>query len=130
VEENALKLTTEQRIFLDSVSDFNKRFNAVRMGPSIEKFCHTFWTAAQIAELSAKVQADWEIPNSLVVFYGDMHDVICLEILDGTIKLLDDDRNILFTWASIPEFVQCLRNEPEEPIENSGIIETESWLDF
>jgi len=124
-----VKPTAEQQTFLDSVSDFNKRFNAVRTGPSLETLCHPFWSAAEIAR-SLNMRADWEIPNSLIPFYGDWHTVICLDPREGTVKLLHDDREIVFTWASISEFIQSLQNEPERPIDTSGIIESESWLDF
>lgn len=124
-----MKLTTEHQSFLKSVNGFNKQFNAVRAGGSLIALRHPFWRESEISK-SSKLLSDWDVPASLVPFYGDWHTLICLAPKEGVIKLLDDTRQILFTWPSVAVFVESLVNEPEKPIDTSGIIESESWLNF
>lgn len=124
-----MKLTAEQRLFLASVRGFNERFNTVRKGKSSEPLRHSFWSNAEIKR-AGKIQDEWNVPKSLVPFYGDWHTLICLDPKHGTIQLLDDRRHVVFTWATTKDFVQCLASEPEVPGDTSGIIEAESWLDF
>ena len=124
-----MQLTTEQRSFLDAVIGFNERFNVVRAGKESHALHLPFWAADEI-ERAGGIQEEWEVPKPLVPFYGDWHTLMCLDPQHGTILLLDDRRRVVFTWATIQAFVQCLASEPEVPGDNSGIIEAESWLDF
>ncbi|MEI6233254.1 MAG: hypothetical protein WCT04_09390 [Planctomycetota bacterium] len=124
-----MQLTAEQQSFLTSVDDFNARFNTVRTGDSSYALCHPFWNYTEISQ-SVTIQEDWDVPRSLVPFYGDWHTIICLEPQHGTVQLLNDNRRVMYTWSTIDEFVRCLALKPEEPINTTGIIEAESWLDF
>ena len=124
-----MQLTTEQRSFLAAVVGFNERFNFVRARDKLHKLNLPFWSKAEIERVS-RVHEEWEVPKPLVPFYGDWHTVMCLDPKHGTILLLDDKRNVVFTWATTKDFVQCLASEPEVPGDTSGIIEDESWLDF
>lgn len=123
-----LKLTVEQRLFLASVRGFNERFNAVRKGRTWVPLCHSFWSNAEIKR-AGKIQDEWNVPKSLVPFYGDWHTLICLDPKLGAVKLLDDERNILFAWKSITVFVRSLAMRREKPLDTSEIIESE-WFDF
>lgn len=120
--------TALQRLFLASVHEFNLKFNAVRKGNSINRLYHSFWNEEDIAK-SRSIQGEWEIPKSLVPFYGDWHTVICLDMRDGSVQQLDDERQISFSWPSIHEFESCLLLVPEKPTDLSGMIESESWID-
>ena len=122
-------LTSTQRAFLASVVELNERFNVVRAGKTQIALAHSFWSETEISQ-ATKVQEEWDLPASLVPFYGDWHTVLCLNLLSGAVELLNDQRQVLFTWPSVSEFVNCLVFESESPIDTSGIIEGESWLDF
>lgn len=124
-----MKLSAEQRKFLATVKTYN-RFNAVRCGKKKLRLPHPFWTLKSILAAIGDLQADWDVPKTLVPFYGDWHTVICLELKSGAVKMLDDRRKVVCRWASTENFVRGLSVEPEEPIDTTGIIESESYLDF
>lgn len=124
-----MKLTTEQRSFLASVIAFNEKFNVVRAADKSHKLNLPFWSEAEI-ERAGRIQEEWGVPKPLVPFYGDWHTVICLDPEDGTVQLIDDQRHVEYTWSTIKEFVQCLASSPEDSADTSGIIESESRLDF
>jgi hypothetical protein len=124
-----MQLNQEQRTFLVSVKNFNKRFNVVQAGAKWITLQHSFWNKSEI-DRAAKIQEEWDVPKPLIPFYGDWHTLICLHPIDGTLRLLDDRRRVVFKWPTIKEFVRCLASQPEEPADTSGIIESESWLDI
>ena len=124
-----MQLTAEQRSFLGAVHAFNERFTAVRAGDASLALHHPFWSAAEI-ERAIGIKEGWEVPMTLVPFYGDWHTLICLHPGDGTVQLLDDQRRVVFTWPSTEAFARCLTAEPEKRADTSGIIEAESWLDI
>ena len=121
--------TEEQRLFLASASTFNERFGAVRAGSTQIPLQYSFWTLSEI-EKAQQIQADWDVPPKLVPFYGDWHDLICLNVESGAVEMIDDTRHPVFVWLSHDDFQKCLASVAETPGDTSGVIETESWLDF
>ena len=121
--------TAEQQAFLATVSSLNDRWEAVRAGSIAISLSHSFWSDAEI-ENAEKVKADWGVPEILAPFYGDWHDLICLNVESGAIEMLDDDRHCLFAWQSPDEFLNCLEHATKPLTDTSGIIESESWLEF
>ncbi|WP_152049225.1 cell wall assembly protein [Tautonia marina] len=120
----------EDRSFLGDVSSFNGRYNAVRVGQGIQELHHGFWRDAEIAKAEA-IKADWEVPNGLVPFYGDWHDLICLHADTGRVVAIDDRRRFVAEWPSAQAFADSLCWVAEEQSAgDSGIVEDESWLDF
>lgn len=74
------------------------------------------------------MKADWEVPDHLVPFYGDWHDVFCLDTKTGAVVYLDDERQVRHTWTSTDEFAKCLTRVDEvPPSDDSGIVDV--WLD-
>ena len=45
---------------------------------------------------------------SLIPFYGDWHDLFCLNGNTGEIVALNDEQEVLCTWTSIKDFLSCL----------------------
>ena len=119
----------EQEAFLASVSDLNEKYNAVRTDSEVVSLCHCFWTKSMI-EVAKHLQAEWEVAPTLIPFYGDWHDLICLNTQNGSIEMIDDNRRMLFVWPSHTVFLSSLEMKLEVPSDSSGIIESESWIDF
>ena len=76
------------------------------------------------------MQEDWDIPEGLTPFYGDWHNLLCLNEATGTVVYLNDLRELLFTWPSCNDFIAALIWVEEEPIDQQQIPEGELWLDF
>ncbi|MBA4029556.1 MAG: cell wall assembly protein [Planctomyces sp.] len=124
-----MALTREQHEFLMKVSDFNSRCNAVQAGAMTIHLHHSFWKQTEI-DRASEVKEDWDIPGRLIPFYGDWHDLICLNVETGAIEMLDDARRQIVSWPSHDVFIASLESLVEMPIDTSGVIEKESWLDF
>ncbi|MCK4706344.1 MAG: hypothetical protein KAT90_12745, partial [Gammaproteobacteria bacterium] len=41
-------------------------------------------------------------------FYGDWHDLFCLNGTTGEIIAMNDEREVLCTWTSVKDFLSCL----------------------
>ncbi len=121
--------TEEQVAFLAAVSELNAKHNAVRTDSETLRLHHTFWKQSEI-EHAQQIQTDWDVPTNLIPFYGDWHDLICLNTETGSVQIIDNARRQLFTWPSHKAFLQNLTTIDDVAADTSGIIESESWLDF
>lgn len=121
--------TKEQRAFLATASTLSDQYNAVDAESQTIPLRHTFWTSSEI-DHALQIQGEWDLPPTLVPFYGDWHDLICLNTQNGAIVMLDDERKVVFAWPSHDEFLKSLKSVEESPPDTSGIIESESWLDL
>ena len=66
-----------------------------------------FWTWEEIQK-GLELRQEWEVEESLIPFYGDWHDLFCLNENTGEIVVLNDERAVLCTWASVKDFLSCL----------------------
>lgn len=121
--------TDEQLTFLAAVSELNAKHNAVRTDSETRFLYHSFWTQSEI-EHARKIQSEWDVASNLIPFYGDWHDLICLNIENGSVLMIDDARRELFSWSTHEAFLRNLTTIDEESSGDSDIIESESWLDF
>ena len=121
--------TKQQLAFLSAASELNVKYNAVRTGSQTLRLHLAFWTQSEI-EHGQQMQTEWDVPTNLIPFYGDWHDLICLNIDNDSVQMIDDTRRELFTWPSHEAFLENLTTVEEEAADTSGIIESESWLDL
>jgi hypothetical protein len=123
------------RPFLDSVKNAAGDFSGLRAGDEIIPLVHPFWSPKEISN-ALQIKNEWEVSDDLIPFYGDWHDLLCISVSTGKIVMLDDERVQLFVWESGDDFLGCLRQHPEMEKEisrtdkASGVVESESWLDF
>jgi hypothetical protein len=103
------------RTFLESVEGLNEKFNSIDLDGSVEPLAHSFWSYAEIVGATRELRADWEVPPQLLPFYGDWHDLLCLDEGSGEVVYIDDDRRELFRWPSSGEFLAALQRREEEP---------------
>lgn len=76
---------------------------------------------------------DWQIPPCLVPFMGDFHDLICLDYRERStpaVVYVDDERSTRMLFTSFESFLDGRIELSEEEPDTSGIVESESWLDF
>ena len=120
--------------FLQTVHEAASPFSGLKLGDDLVPLYHPFWTPDEIASGRA-IKADWDVPDEMVPFYGDWHDLLCISVATGEVVLMDDGRATIFAWKSSDDFLSCLATHPEMEIESpastfNGIIEDKSWLDF
>jgi hypothetical protein len=102
------------RSFLELVERLNEKFNSIDINGNVEPLVHSFWSYAEIVGVSRELRAEWEVPPQLVPFYGDWHDLICLDEVSGAVVYLDDDRLECIRWPSSGEFLAALQHREEE----------------
>ena len=66
-----------------------------------------FWSWQEIQK-GLEQRKEWEVDESLIPFYGDWHDLFCINENTGEIVALNDEREVLCAWASVKDFLSCL----------------------
>jgi hypothetical protein len=93
--------------FLKEVESLNKKYSSIYFNVELEALAMPFWAWEEIQK-GLELRQEWEVDASLVPFYGDWHDLFCLNGTTGEIVALNDEREVLCTWASIKNFLSCL----------------------
>ncbi|MBK1880611.1 SMI1/KNR4 family protein [Pelagicoccus mobilis] len=88
-------------------------------------------TPEEIVEQAA-LKDEWQIPEGMVPFMGDMHDLACLDLSTKSagVVLLNDQRERNRITDTFEEFISGIQLTDQAVGDNDGIIEEESWLDF
>ena len=102
----------------------NKKFASIYLNCEIEPLAMPFWSWQEIQN-GLDLRQEWEVDISLIPFYGDWHKLFCLKESTGEIVALNDDREVLCTWASIKNFKSCL-SEKEIEYDDRPQIESAS----
>jgi hypothetical protein len=106
------------------------RHNAVRAGRKVVPLLHPFWRMADISS-AWRIQAEWNVDPPLLPFYGDWHDLICVDT--GTsppsVVMLSDDRAVVHRWTTLRRFVAALCTVKEQPLDTDSLVKDE-WFDF
>jgi len=120
----SMELSRDHLEFLAAVEQYNSRSLGVRTGGGgVERLVHPFWSMSEI-ESGQALRSEWDVPSHLVPFYGDWHDLLCLDSRSGSVALMDDARTTLFVWPTIEEFraaLSVLSDDP--PSDDGGCIE-------
>ena len=106
--------------FLKQVEDLNEVYASIYFNCELESLTMPFWSWDDIQKGLSQRQ-EWEVSESLIPFYGDWHDLFCLNTDSGEIVALNDEREVLCTWASVKVFLRCLSET--EIIYDDGIME-------
>ena len=93
--------------FLKQVETLNKKYASIYFNVELEALAMPFWSWSQIQK-GLDLRQEWEVDESLLPFYGDWHDLFCLNKCTGEIVALNDEREVLCTWTSIKDFLSCL----------------------
>ena len=124
-----MELSDQQKEFLEGVEPYSTQFNAIRVKESAESLTHCFWGADAI-EKAQEVKLEWDIPKHFIPFYGDWHDLFCLNLRTNVIVMLDDDRQVVHQWENIEVFRASLHSISEKPSGDRAVIKGKSWLGF
>lgn len=93
--------------FLKEVESMNDKYASIYLNCDLESLVMRFWSWEQIQN-GLSLRQEWEVDASLIPFYGDWHNLFCLNESTGEIVALNDDRIVLCRWASIEDFKSCL----------------------
>jgi len=93
--------------FLREVEILNHKYASIYFNVELEALSMPFWTWDEIQK-GIELRQEWEVDKELIPFYGDWHDLFCLNATSGEIVALNDEREVLCSWASIKEFLSCL----------------------
>ena len=93
--------------FLKEVESMNKKYASIYFNCELEPLAMPFWSWEEIQK-GLTLRQEWEVGESLIPFYGDWHDLFCLNGTTGEIIALNDEREVLCTWASVKDFISCL----------------------
>lgn len=93
--------------FLKSVEGLNEKYASIFINCELEPLVMPFWSWREIQN-SLGMRQDWEVADNLIPFYGDWHDLFCLNEDTGEVIALDDNREVVCRWASIDDFMSCL----------------------
>ena len=93
--------------FLKEVESINKKYASIYFNVELEPLAMPFWPWEEIQK-GLELRPEWEVDKELIPFYGDWHDLFCLNGTTGEIVALNDEREVLCTWTSIKDFLSCL----------------------
>ncbi len=96
--------------FLKEVEILNHKYASIYFNVELEALAMPFWSWQEIQKGLA-LRQEWEVDESLIPFYGDWHDLFCLNETTGEIVALNDEREVLCIWASVKDFLSCLSEE-------------------
>ncbi len=93
--------------FLKEVESMSKKYASIYFNCEHEALAMPFWSWEEIRK-GLELRQEWEVDVSLIPFYGDWHDLFCLNGSTGEIVALNDEREVLCTWTSVKDFLSCL----------------------
>jgi hypothetical protein len=95
------------RQFLESIRDEASHSSAIRIGTVEEELTLSFWSWSEV-EAALPMRSEWGVPLHFVPFYGDWHDLFCLNEANGHVVALNDERAVVYEWESVAEFQASL----------------------
>lgn len=96
--------------FLKEVESMNEKYASIYINCELEPLVVPFWSWAEIQK-GLSLREEWEVDVSLTPFYGDWHDLFCLKESTGEIIALNDNREAVYTWASVKDFISSLSDK-------------------
>jgi len=93
--------------FLKQVEGLNTVYASIYLNCELESLTMPFWSWEDIQDGLQKRQ-EWEVDAIFIPFYGDWHELFCLNVNSGEIVALNDEREVLCIWESIKVFLSSL----------------------
>ena len=109
----------EYEKFLKEVEILNHKYSSIYFNVELEALSMPFWSWDEIQK-GLELRQEWEVDKELIPFYGDWHDLFCLNGITGEVVALNDERKVLCRWASVKEFLSCL-SEKEIVYDDEGM---------
>ena len=120
-----MKYYAEPEFFLRNINKLAKNKASILVNGELQSLPHSFWIWTEI-KAALSMRNDWEVDSALTPFYGDWHDLFCLKIETGEIVVIDDNRDVKFTWPSAEAFMHAL-SEQELEYDLSGMEVLSVW---
>ena len=95
---------------LKTVESFNLKFSSIKLESQVEPLIHSFWSVAEI-ERGKELKFEWKLSEQLIPFYGNWHDLLCIDTSDNSVVFLNDSRQVIHKWHSINDFISSLNTE-------------------
>lgn len=100
----------EYSTFLKEAESMNEKYASIYINCELEPLVMPFWSWEEIQQ-GLNLRGEWEVDFSLTPFYGDWHDLFCLNESTGEIIALNDEREAIYTWASVNDFISSLSDK-------------------
>lgn len=113
--------------FLETIADDAKEYCSITENNKLVSLSLYFWSFEEIIK-SLKLRADWEVGENLIPFYGDWHDLYCIDATTSKIIYINDKREIICEWQDKNYFKNSLSKE-EVPSKGTDSI-VSAKLDF
>ena len=107
--------------FLKSIAEYSSGFSSIKEGDELVSLSLNFWSWEEISG-SLLLREDWHITDNLIPFYGDWHDLYCIDLKSDKIFYLNDAREKVCEWNNPTEFKNSLSKEIIEPKNIKGIV--------
>jgi len=108
--------------FLTLAESLNTKYASIYFNCELESLTMPFWSWSEI-QAGLEQRKEWEVSKMLIPFYGDWHDLFCLDGKSGVIVALNDKREVLCSWSSINEFLSCLSEEEVVYGDMQGVVQ-------
>ena len=71
--------------FLKEVESINNKYALIYFNCELEALAMPFWSWDEIQK-ALELRQEWEVDESLIPFYGDWHDLFCLNDNTGVVS--------------------------------------------
>ena len=113
--------------FLKNIADEAKEYCSIKENGKLVSLMLYFWEYEEILK-SSRLKKDWEVDENLIPFYGDWHDLYCIELETGKVIYINDNRERVCEWEDTNSFKNSLSKE-EVPSKGTKRI-VSAKLDF
>jgi len=96
--------------FLKTVESLNLKFASIKLDSQVTPLTHSFWSEAEI-ERGRELKIEWGVAEPLIPFYGNWHELICLDTHNNSVIFLNDSREVIHKWYSIKDFLSSLSTQ-------------------
>lgn len=96
--------------FLSNVEAYNTEYCSIKINTYFENIVLPFWSLVEI-ESGLKLRQEWDVPDNLIPFQGDWHELLCLDTDSGEVVYINDDREVVCSWTSTEKFIASLSKE-------------------
>lgn len=107
--------------FLATIAEYASDSVSIREGEKLVSLNLNFWSWEEISD-SLRLRADWDVADDLIPFYGDWHDLYCLDLNSEKIIYLNDARKKICEWKNSVDFKNSLSKEIVESKNIGGVV--------
>ncbi|AQQ68352.1 hypothetical protein Mag101_12435 [Microbulbifer agarilyticus] len=107
--------------FLATIGVVSANYHSIYAGDTLVSLTLNFWSWDEVLDGIEK-RNEWQVSDNLIPFYGDWHNLYCLDISDGKILSLNDAREIEFQWEDTASFKSSLSTKEVESSANVRVI--------